>query len=137
MEDVGGPLDARLNLSLWRVTQLQSKAHVLFDGFVRVKRVVLKDHRDIATPRSQIVDHPRSDLDLSVRDRLEAGDHPQKRGFAAARGPYKGDEFPIGDRKRDAVNDFDAAIGLACIDNVDRRHSSLPTRFPTRCQASA
>ena len=24
------------------------------------------------------------------------------------------------------MNDFDAAVGLACVDNVDRRHSSSP-----------
>ncbi len=98
MEDIGGPFNARLNFVFWRIAQFEPETHVLFDGFVRVKRVILEDHRNVAVSGRQVVDHSRADLDLSLGDRLETGDHSQKCGFPAAGRPYEGDEFPVGDR---------------------------------------
>ena len=74
----------------------------------------------------EIVDHPRADPDLSGRDRLETGDHPQKRRLPAAGRTDQGDELAVGDGDRDVMNDFDIAVRLAHIDNVDRCHSSPP-----------
>ncbi len=98
MEDVRGPLNARLNLVFWRIAQLEPETHVLFHSFVRVKRVILEDHRNVAVSGRQVVDHSRADLDLSLGDRLETRDHSQKCGFPAAGRPYEGDELPVGDR---------------------------------------
>ncbi|MDT4870618.1 hypothetical protein FQZ97_1057030 [compost metagenome] len=58
---------------------LQRKAHVLGNGHVRIERIGLEDHGDVARPRRQIVDLEAADLDGAVADVLEAGDHTQRR----------------------------------------------------------
>ena len=65
MKDVGGPLDARLNVDLRRIAQLTPETSIFL--------------------------------------------------FAAAGRSDERDEFPIGDRKRDAMNDFDPTIALRAL----------------------
>ena len=49
-------------------------ADVVVHGHVRVERVVLEDHRDVAILRRDVVHDPVADLDRAVGDRLQAGD---------------------------------------------------------------
>ena len=56
--------------------QLQPEGHVLERAHVRVERVVLEDHRDVAVLRRELVDDLAVDQDAAAADRLEAGDHP-------------------------------------------------------------
>jgi hypothetical protein len=51
---------------------------------VRVERVVLEDHRDVAVFRREVVHDLVADFDRSVAYLLEARDHPQRRRLAAA-----------------------------------------------------
>jgi hypothetical protein len=46
---------------------------------VRVQGVVLEDHGDVAVLRGKIVHDLTVDSHVPGRDRLEAGDHPQRR----------------------------------------------------------
>ena len=50
-------VDAPVDLFLALVAQLQAEAHVVEHGHVRIKRVVLEDHRNIAVPWGNVVDH--------------------------------------------------------------------------------
>ncbi len=63
---------------------LEPVAEVLAHGHVRVERVALEDHRDVAPPRRELGDVLAVDPDRPVRHLLEARDHPQQRRLAAA-----------------------------------------------------
>ena len=54
---------------------------------VRVERVVLEDHRDVALPGARVVDAPVADQDLALGHRLEPGDHPERGRLSAAGRP--------------------------------------------------
>jgi hypothetical protein len=51
---------------------------------VRIERVVLEHHRDVAVLRGEIVDQALTDVDLARGDLLEPRDHPEGGGLAAA-----------------------------------------------------
>ena len=55
-EQVGGALDPPLPLVLRDVLHAQREADVVADGHVRVQRVVLEHHRDVAVDRVEVVD---------------------------------------------------------------------------------
>ena len=76
---------------------------------MRVERVVLEHHGDVAVAGLELVDHPAADRDLAGGDRLEAGDHAQQRGLAAAGGADEDDELAVGDVEVDAVDDLGSA----------------------------
>jgi hypothetical protein len=105
-EDLGGALDAGVALGLRRVLQHQRKGHVLGDRHVRVKRVVLEHHGDIALFGRDIVDDALADRDLAAGYAFQAGDHPEQSGFATARRPDERDEFAIDDVDVYAMQDF-------------------------------
>ena len=62
--------------------------------------------------------------DLARRDFLEARDHAQQGGLAAARGADERDEFSVEDLDIDAVNDLGRSVGLADILDADARHAA-------------
>jgi hypothetical protein len=66
------------------VPELQTEGEVGLDRHVRVERVVLEDHRDVAILRRQVVDDLGADGDGAVGDLLKAGDGPQRRRLAAS-----------------------------------------------------
>ena len=59
LEDLRRLLDLGRDLALADLRQLEREAHVLAHRHVRVQRVVLEDHRDVAVARRELV-HPRS-----------------------------------------------------------------------------
>ena len=101
------------------------KGHVVGDRHMRVERVILEHHGDVALFRRHIVHHALADPDLARRDFLEARDHAQQGGLAAARGADERDEFPVEDLDIDAVNDLGRTVGLADILDADARHAAL------------
>src|ERR671914_36362 len=80
---------ARPMATRWR---WQPERHVLEDRHVRVERVVLEHHRDVAVLRRHVVDEVAADEDLARGRLLEPGDHAQRRRLAAARGSDQHDE---------------------------------------------
>ena len=50
-QDVGGPLDARLDVVFRELTHLQAERHVAGDAHVRIERVVLEHHGDVPIHR--------------------------------------------------------------------------------------
>jgi hypothetical protein len=51
---------------------------------MRVERVVLEHHGDVALRGFELVDHALADADLAAGNFFQAGDHAQQRGLAAA-----------------------------------------------------
>ena len=85
------------DLVLRQLGQLQREADVLLDRHVRVERVVLEHHGDVALLGRQVVDDPVADAELTRRDGLEARDHAQGRRLAAARRADEHEELAVGD----------------------------------------
>src|SRR5205823_56542 len=57
----------------------QRKGDVVEDGEMRIQRVVLKHHRDVAVSRFELVDAAVADPDFARVERLEAREHAEKR----------------------------------------------------------
>jgi hypothetical protein len=94
------------------LAQLQAEGHVVAHRHVRVERVALEHHRDVAVLALQVVDDLVVDQDLAAGDLLQPGQHAQQRALAAAAGADQHDELAIGDVEADAVDDLDLAVGL-------------------------
>ena len=69
-ENARGFLDARLDLRLGHAAVAQAVGHVVVDGHMRVERVVLEHHRDVAVGRLDLVDDAPADIDLAAGDGL-------------------------------------------------------------------
>jgi hypothetical protein len=95
------------------------------DRHVRVERVVLEDHRDVAVARRQVVRDFAPDADRAVGDRLESRDHPQKGRLSAARRTDQHEQLAVGDRER-AVDERARSVGerLAQMLAIDGGHQS-------------
>jgi len=64
-ENIGGPAHALLDLRLRRAAQHEREAHVGGDRHVRVERLVLEHHGDVALFRRHAVDDALADADFS------------------------------------------------------------------------
>ena len=71
-------------ISSLRMPQLQPERHVVEHAHVRIQRVVLEHHGDVAVARRHVVHHVAADPDLALGNLLEPRDHAQRRGLAAA-----------------------------------------------------
>src|SRR6185437_3576909 len=128
-EDVGGLPHLFGDLLLRPPRKLEREAHVLAYRHLRIERVILEHHRDVALFRRHIVDDAPINAKLAAAYRLEPGDHPQQRRLAASRRPDQNDEFAVLDVDRNAVNDLRAAKALAHVGDFDRGHiRSSPLR---------
>jgi len=96
--------DALRDLSSGCSTQLESKSEIVVNSHVRVQGVALKDHRDIAILRRDVINHAVADEELPGGDGLEAGDHPQCGALAAAGRTNENNEFTVGDVEVYSVN---------------------------------
>ena len=127
IEDLGGALDLLVDLALVDLRELQREAHVLAHGHVRIQRVVLEDHRDVAIARRQVVDDLVADQQLTLRDVLQAGDHPQRGRLAAARRADEDHELAVLDVEVHVLDGL-GAVGVALGDVVqlDVGHAGGP-----------
>ena len=96
---------------------------------MRVERIVLEHHRDVAVLGRHVVDDVAADRDLAVRDVLEAGDHAQRRGLAAARRADQNDEFMVLDIEIDATNGEHFVVLLDDFSDVYFGHETRPYPF--------
>ncbi len=72
---------------------LQTVQQVLADRHRRIQRIALEADADAPLGRRQLRDLPVTDADGAARHRLQTGDHPQRRGLAAAGRPEQRDEL--------------------------------------------
>src|SRR5205807_6818790 len=101
----------------------QTERDVLAHAHVRIERVALKDHGDVALARGELVHDAVADPDLAVRDLLETRDHPERRRLAAAGRSHQDDELALADLEVEAVHgEGSVAVDLAHVLEVDRRH---------------
>ena len=84
-----------LALRFGHVAQLEREAHVVGDGHMRVERVVLEHHRDVAVLGRSLRDVGPADPDLAAGHVLEAGEHAQGGRLAGARGPDEDHELAV------------------------------------------
>src|SRR5262245_16544966 len=119
-------LDTLLDLSLGKFAQLQAEGHIVEGRHVRIERVILEYHGDVAIFRRQIVDHLTADADVAGGDFLQPRDHPQRRRLAAARRPDQYDELVVGDVEIDRADGFDVAVFLHDLTQRDFSHAVSP-----------
>ena len=81
---------------------------------MRIERVILEHHGDVAIGRLDLVDDASADIDVARGDGFEARDHAQQRGLAAAGGADQHAELAVGDFEVDAFDGLEATgVGLA------------------------
>src|SRR5256885_13968153 len=80
---------------------------------MRIERVGLEHHGDVALARRQIVHHASTDTDGAARGKIEPGDHAQRRGLAAARRSQQADELALGDLQIEIADGGEGAERLA------------------------
>jgi len=108
-QNPGGFADPAVDLGRAHAAVAQPIGHVVVNAHVRIERVVLEDHGDVALGRFDPVDDAAADLDLARGDGLEPGHHPQQGRFAAPRGSDQHAELTVADREVDAFDGFDPA----------------------------
>ena len=128
-----GLLDALVDLGLGRLAQLQAEGHVVVDRHVRVQGVALEDHRDVAILRGDVVDDALADLEVALGDLLEAGDHPQAGGLAAAGRADQDHELAVLDLEVEVLDGGEVAEALP---DVIERHGGH-VRTPPRPMATS
>ena len=83
-QQVRGFLYSLLTFRLGNTSHLESKAHVVAHGHVGVQGVVLEDHSDVAVLGREVGDVTFTDPDGSGVDLLQAREHAERGGLAAA-----------------------------------------------------
>src|SRR5581483_3284684 len=96
-EHARDPLDPWFDLGLRDLPHLQAECDVVVHRHLRVERVVLEHHCDVALRRRQLVDDGVADADRALGDLLEPSDHAQRRRLAAARRADEDDELAVVD----------------------------------------
>ena len=95
--------DSVADFGLRGLGDLQREAHVLRDRHVRVERVVLEDHRDVAVLGIDGGDVAVADPDASGVQRFQPGHHPQRGRLAASGRTDQNDELAVADFQIEAV----------------------------------
>ncbi len=104
--------NAPVEFRLRRPPQFEREGHVSIDRHVRVERIALEDHRDVAVARRQVRHGPTADADVACGHLLEAGDHSQRRRLTATGGADENQKLLIADRQIDAGDRTDVAEAL-------------------------
>ena len=115
------PISSRLAISPTRPRHLlarptlaqEREADIVADGERRIERVALEGHGDAAVLGRQRLDRLVAHADQARGNLLEARDHPQRAGLAAARRAQKAN---------------DLAPARLEVDPVDREHGGLAAR---------
>ena len=95
VEDPRRLLHALVDLRLLLPAEAHAEGDVVVDGQVRIERVALEDHRDVAVARRDLVHDPVADADLALGDLLEAGHHPERGRLPAARRADENHELAV------------------------------------------
>ena len=114
-EHAGCPRDAARDLRLRDFPQPEAEREVLAHGEMRIERVVLKHHRDVALARREVRDVAVVDADGARGHRLEARDHAQDRRLAGARSADEHEQLAVGD------------VEVELLDDASRRRSACVT----------
>jgi hypothetical protein len=105
LQNRGGLVDPDLDLGHRHFGDFQAIGHVVEYAHVRVQRVVLKHHGDVALGGFQVVDDPFTNRNGAARDVFQARHHAQQGGFAAAGGTDDDDKFTMRNLSAQVVDD--------------------------------
>ena len=115
---------------LRRSPDLEPVADVLADIHVRVERVALEHHRDVAAAWRQVGDVSATDRDAALADLLEPRDHPEQRRLAATRGADEDEELAVLDAQVDVLDgDHSAGEDLRQVFELDLGHAAPRSRI--------
>ena len=103
-------VDTLLYFWLGELACPQPEGDVVVHRQMRVKRVILEHHRDIAITRPQLIDHPAPDLYLAAADVFETCDASQQRALTAARWANEDDKFAVVDAQVDALEGMHRSV---------------------------
>src|SRR5690606_14718444 len=116
------------DLGLRHPLDLEGESHVLRDRHVRVQRIGLEHHRDVAVFGGDPGDVLAADGDGALVDVLQAGEHTQRGRLPGTVGADQHEEFAIGDVRRQSVHGPDGRIArkdTGCFDERDLGHVAL------------
>src|SRR5690242_7995041 len=106
------PLDFRTDGFFFNVLRLQRKRDVFVDGHVRIERIALKHHRDLARSWRQVVHQFAADQELPLGGCFETGNHPEQGGFTAAGRAEENEKLTVAGEQIDAIDGVDFAVML-------------------------
>ena len=129
-KDLARVRDASFDLVLRRLAQLQPKGEVVIDAHVRIERVALEDHRDVAVLGGDVVHDPVADQEPAVADLLQSGHAAQCCRLATSGRSHQDQELAIVDLEVEVVHGEDVA-GIA-LDHVVKGHRGHRTMLPPR-----
>ena len=112
LEDVG---HLALDLVLGHLAELEAVGHIVKDVVVREQGVGLEDHGGVALVGRELVDGLATQVDLALVGALEAGDHAQDRGLAAAGGTQQRHELARRDLQVGVVHGIEVLAGLGVL----------------------
>ena len=112
LQNAGSIGNPALAVGLGEVVDLHPEIHVLSHRHVRVQRVGLEHHRNVAVAGGNAGHLAVADVDRAARNLLQPRDGPQKRGLAAARRADENREFAIRNVQRDGMQRLCAAVEL-------------------------
>src|SRR5579883_43074 len=104
---------ALFQLGLRNAPKLERVREVVVNVHMRIERVALKHHRDVAIFGRQVVDHPIADVDLAGRRLLESRDHAQRGGFSRSGWADHDEKLAVVDFQIDLAQREDVAECLA------------------------
>jgi len=119
LQDSRRALNAFLHLVLRQLPQLEPEGEVVRDRHVRVERVALEDHRDVAVAGGEVVDDAVADPDLAVGDLFEAGEHAQRGRLATARRADQHHQLRVLDLELEVVDRL-SPVGIDLGDMLER-----------------
>ncbi len=126
-QNLGGFAHPPLDLGFLEPAQLQAEGHVVVHRHVRVERVVLENHRDVAILGRDIVDEAVADADRALGDLFQPRHHAQGRGFAATRRTDENQELTVGDLQVEIPHgNHVAGVHLPDVFKNDLGHVGLP-----------
>ena len=92
-QNLGGGVNPAGDFVLVGPGEFQGEAHVFAHIHMGVERVALEHHRNAALAGIDIIHPAAADRQITAGDILQARDHPEQGGFAAARRAYEHHEF--------------------------------------------
>ena len=99
----GGLAHPSVDLGSRRPALPQPVGEVLVDAHVRIERVVLEHHRDVALPGASPLTDRAADQDLARRRLVEPGQQSQRGALAAARRADQDQELAVRDLQVEAL----------------------------------
>src|SRR5512143_712965 len=123
-EVLGRVAEPLVRLRPRHLAHLEAEGEVLADRHVRVERVALKDHRDVAVARGDAVHDPSADRDRALAGLVEAGDEAQGGRLAASRRAHEDEELAGGNLEIEPREDARLPERLADLLETDPLHAS-------------